>query len=441
MSLCVPVVLLAAPACCCRAEDRCPIKANDERHGAEPSAAVRLWRDVTGNHQVRAVFEEAQYSDKQKDTMITLRKEDGEAITVAAKRLCEEDRRYVARTVRTRRERPPAPAAEEKPVALSEAERQALLKRTGVSLWPELTKDEQEAAVQQQKEFLAKVDKEYTAGRMYLHEKEYFLYFTDARGKQVSQHTVALDNMYRILCQAFGIPPKTNIWRGKAVVVAFQCKASFAGFEQRFFKKTVDNCQGRAHLFANGDVIIGCYYGNDPAFFRSLLVHEAVHGFMHRFKSRENVPSWLDEGAADFIAGKVVPGCDDVKLDQTEAIQRLWRTRCVDGDFFTARQIKGWQYGLASSLTGYLLEWDPHRYRKLIELIKTGVEWEESLKRTYGVSPEQLIEKYGDEHLKIRHLKLPAGWRDAGRVPTAEPPAARSSGRAPAGNPETESQS
>ena len=29
---------------------------------------------------------------------------------------------------------------------------------------------------------------------------------------------------------------------------------------------------------SNGDVIIGCYYGSDPAFFRSLLVHEAVHG-------------------------------------------------------------------------------------------------------------------------------------------------------------------
>ena len=140
---------------------------------------------------------------------------------------------------------------------------------------------------------------------------------------------------------------------------------------------------------------IACYYGDSPSFFPVVIVHETTHGFMHRYRSPVNVPNWLDEGAADWMAGKVVRNDHEVHRRQVAAVQRLHFTHSFGGDFFTAPNIQSWQYGIASSMTEFLLESNPKGYRRLINGIKDGKDWQQSLQEAYGVTPAELAFRYG----------------------------------------------
>ncbi|MHB1033126.1 MAG: hypothetical protein ACYC0Y_00650 [Pirellulales bacterium] len=254
---------------------------------------------------------------------------------------------------------------------------------------------QQRAAVQEQKEYLGKVAAAFRANNMRLYETKYFLFLSDMPPNQVALYTPYLDKMYRELCKAFGIKQGTDVWRGKAVVVAFLAKESFWAFEKAFFNhQEAVGAQGLAHSNSNGNVVISCFRGDDPEYFATVLVHETAHGFMHRYAGF-GVPSWLDEGAAEWIAAAVVTTEKEVQNRQQRAIQQMRTTGTMGGDFFTSPRIGGWQYGAASHLANFLLRSDPQRYRALLDGIKKGLPWQESLKKAYGATPEQLARQYG----------------------------------------------
>ena len=102
---------------------------------------------------------------------------------------------------------------------------------------------------------------------------------------------------------------------------------------------------------------------------------------------------------------------------------RMQQTHNLGGDFFTRQNIDAWQYGVAASMTDFLLKYDPtgkasktssrqararsaanNPYRKLIEAIKLGVPWEDALMHAYKMTPEQLTDAYG-RSMGIQDLK------------------------------------
>jgi hypothetical protein len=276
-----------------------------------------------------------------------------------------------------------------------EAERRAHFQKTGVWLWPELTDEEQKAAVEEEKKYLDEVGQAFSMLNMRLYETERFLFFSDMPPPQVALYAPDLDKMYQGLCKAFGIPSGKNIWRGKAVVVAFLQQEAFLAFEKQFFKNDAVAAQGIAHQDSEGRVIIACCRGSDPVFFATMLVHETAHGFIHRYKSAQHLPAWLNEGAADWIAAAVVIKDKEVKRRQQEAILQMRQMRSLGGNFFNGQGLARWQYGAASSMTDFLIRSDPKRYRELIEGIKSGLPWQESLQKSYGLTPEELALRYG----------------------------------------------
>jgi hypothetical protein len=305
-----------------------------------------------------------------------------------------------SRTPRSPRAKPgeaaePKPEEKEKTPEEKEAERREHFRKTGVWLWPELTKEQQQAAVDEQRQFLKKVAETFGPLQMRLYETDYFLFLSDMPPPQVALYTPYLDTMYRELCKAFAIPAGTNIWLGKGVVVAFVHQQPYQVFERTFYQHDAGEAHGLAHQSSKGDVVIACHRGLDPRFFAGMLVHETTHGFIHRYKSSERIPSWLNEGAADWIAATVVASDKTVQIRQQQAIARLRQTGTLGGDFFTAEAIDGWQYGVASSMTDFLLRSNPKAYRKLFDGIKSGQSWEESLKEAFGVTPEGLAQRYG----------------------------------------------
>jgi hypothetical protein len=125
-------------------------------------------------------------------------------------------------------------------------------------------------------------------------------------------------------------------------------------------------------------------------------VHETAHGYVHRYRSTVRIPSWINEGIADWVAGLTVRRSNVVRERQTSAAARIRLTRTLGG-FFQREHIEAWQYGLASSMVGLLATRDNDQFRRFFNDIKNGYTWQDSLQRHYGINPDELAGVYGQE--------------------------------------------
>jgi len=269
------------------------------------------------------------------------------------------------------------------------------LRTRGHMLWPERTEQEQNDEIAEQKEFLEEVGKKFPELRLY--ETNYFLFYTDIPEQQVEFFVECLDKMYDELCKIFGVTGGKNIWRGKAIVLAFLQERQYHTFEQVVMRNP--NSQGSAglhHGFSNGKVIISLFRGDDPNEFAHTLVHETAHGFLHRYKSNIHIPSWINEGVAEWVGYYAVPQCKQVPMKEAIAKQILQQRRSLGGSFFSERRsIDGWQYGVAYQITKLMISMAPMRYGQFIDGIKEGKPVEQSLKDTYGWTFTKLAHTYG----------------------------------------------
>jgi hypothetical protein len=213
---------------------------------------------------------------------------------------------------------------------------------------------------------------------------------------QLAPYIRQLDQMCDSLGQAFGFPHGHNVWRGKAVFVIFIREEDFTEFEREFMEYAADTkvAQGLCHHEDDGRVTVSAYRGDNPEHFGGLLVHETAHGYMHRYKSTVFIPSWLNEGIADWITGIAIPSCKTTVYRQKEAVALLKREGTIGRTFYSTGRIEGWQYGVASSMV-HLLAQRPELFKLFFNGIKEGLSWQDSLMRAYGMTPEQLTSAYG----------------------------------------------
>ncbi|MCD4727792.1 MAG: DUF1570 domain-containing protein [Pirellulales bacterium] len=281
---------------------------------------------------------------------------------------------------------------------LNKQKRKEFFEKTGVWLWPELTDEQQEKALAKEKAYVAKIAEKFAPLNMRLYETRYYLFLSDLPPQVASLYTSCLDRMHERLCKAFGVKNKDGVWLGgKVPVIAFVHGEHFAKFEQVFFNHRVNHqaSQGLAHQVSTGKVVISCHCGKDPYYFAAVIVHEATHGFVHRYKSPQIVPNWLNEGIAEWVAMTVVQKDKGVKRKVKRALEQMRRTGTLGGDFFTASHIASGQYGIATAMIDFMLRSNPKAFRAMIDGIKSGEKWQDALKKSYGVTPEELTRKFG----------------------------------------------
>ncbi len=268
-------------------------------------------------------------------------------------------------------------------------------KKNGVEPWPELTKEEHAAAVEEHRKLMDEVGQALPG--MQLYETHEFLFFSNIPASQIAPYTAALDAMHDMMCHMYGIKRGEPVWKGKCLVMAFLNKAEFIHFEQTYLKNDdPSGAYGFCHSSGDGRVIISCYRGDRPADFAKMLVHETSHGFIHRYRTSVHPPSWINEGMADWIAARLVPSSRSVAYRESKALQTMRQTGSMGGGFFKpGGNIEGWQYGVASSLTSFLIAQDSAAYTRFIQGIKEGLSWQDSLKEHYNATPEEMIAGYG----------------------------------------------
>jgi hypothetical protein len=272
------------------------------------------------------------------------------------------------------------------------AESLARMDQQGVQPWPTLTAEQHAAEVEDLKTFVAGVKEAFP--NLQVTETHEFIVATDIPAGQMAPYVASLDAMHDFLCDLYGIPRGEPVWKGKCLVVAFLREQDFQAFEARFMKTRMQGAHGLCHQSSDGRVIMACHRGDDAPAFAHMLVHETSHGFNHRWMSPERLPNWLNEGIAEWVGTKVVPGSNQVPLKEAHALDFMRRTGTLGDDFLVRQNIDAVQYGMASSLVKFLAR-DLKKFAAFVQGIKEGVPVEESLQASYKVSLADLIKAYG----------------------------------------------
>jgi hypothetical protein len=269
----------------------------------------------------------------------------------------------------------------------------------GVDPWPHPeSEDDHAAALAESRKMSDEVISVLPDAKLY--ETEHFLFTTNMPPDQVGLYVAYLDKMYEWMFRLYGVPKGHKVWLGgKAPIFAFLERDQFESFENKYFPDarqalgTLTNVYGLCHQSLRGEVVIACYRGDDPNDFGQMLVHETSHGFIHRYKTKAQLPNWVDEGMADLIGAEMVPASKTVKNRELKAVAQLAQQRSLGG-LLTSPRIQAWQYGMASNLNRFLLESNRQGYVRFIECLKEGMKFEEALRDAYGSTPDEMLTSY-----------------------------------------------
>ncbi len=260
--------------------------------------------------------------------------------------------------------------------------------------WGPQSDDDQAAAVKELEAF-ADETRQTLNLPLTLYETRYFLFYSNLSGSESANWAGLLDRMYARLAELFAVPTGQNIWRGKGLIFVFSSEKDYARFEDQMHHTDAKGTAGLAHCFGDGMVHIAFYRQSDQLQFAHVLVHESVHGFVHRYRSPIFITSWINEGLAETIASELVP---DKRMETF--IPGLARVGLRDhdghlGDFFTAEHIAAWQYPVAQTLTTFMIRQSKQNYVDFINGIKDGLTWQESMETKYKVPLDRLVWAYG----------------------------------------------
>ena len=229
--------------------------------------------------------------------------------------------------------------------------------------------------------------------KLTLYETKYFLFYSDLTRTEALRWVEVLDTMYARMAALFGVPAGENIWHGKAVVFVFFKRDDFRAFEKAVFNIDKD-AGGRCHQRGDGSVYITFFRADPPDAFARVLVHEATHGFLFRYRARARIPSWANEGLAEVMEFELVPGAG-IKQSEDARARAALRVAAPLKNFFSGEQIDFTQYPIARTMTEFMIRQNKRGYVDFINGIKDGQTVEAALKDKFGMSIDALVAAYG----------------------------------------------
>jgi hypothetical protein len=274
--------------------------------------------------------------------------------------------------------------------------------------WGPQSAEAQAAAVTKLKSFAAET-RQRVSPDIVPYETEFFLLYSDLRSREAQRWQGELDRMYERLSELFGLSAGQNIWRGKALVFIFSKESDYHAFcEKMQGGARREDSAGVCYQMGDGFVHIAFYRQPHALTFAHVLVHESVHGFLHRYKSSARIPTWANEGLAEVIAYELVPERGRQQQFANYARDQIRSHRGLGEDFFSGGGIEGWQYPIAHTLCEFMIRQNKKGYVDFINGIKEGLKWEQSLEQRYGAPLERLVPAYAESlGVKAQQLDSP----------------------------------
>jgi hypothetical protein len=260
--------------------------------------------------------------------------------------------------------------------------------------WGKLTDEEQADAIKELKAF-ADGTRKGKAGELRLLETKFFLFYTDLPPTEAENWAGLLDRMYARLAELFAVPKDVNVWRGKALVFVFSKAGDYRTFQLESHHTDPGNSAGMCHERSDGFVHIAFYRQPKDLDFAHVLVHESVHGFIHRYRGPVHVPSWANEGLAEVIATELVPRPSEANRRMVTAREYL-QARGAGNNFFTSRQIDAWQYPVAEHFCAFMIRENKQGYVNFIDGVKDGMGIDDAFEKKYGAPKDRVMAAYLD---------------------------------------------
>ena len=230
-------------------------------------------------------------------------------------------------------------------------------------------------------------------------EAKYWVVYADLPIDETKDLARRMDAMYQTVAQMFALPEGLNIFHGKAVVIISATEPHYRAIEMAAFNSMPPpGAIGLCHM-VGPKVVVTAYKSDDANRFMATLVHEASHGFMHRYGSPSRLPSWADEGYAEYVAAESFPN-STTKGDRkpqglqwirsgTNDVQNVLRMNYEDGSWPGPDAIG---YAIGYLTVDYLVQTNRQGFGEWVKDVKAGIPWEEALKKRFGWSITQLAQ-------------------------------------------------
>lgn len=260
--------------------------------------------------------------------------------------------------------------------------------------WPILSRAEHEAAVEAMKRRAQEICATARVNAT-LVETRYFLLYAAARPEAVQECARSLDAMYERVLELFGIPPGLNLFWGKAVVLLQPNEEAFRVVEAAAFgQMTPPGVVGLCHQ-VGPQVFVNIFWSDDQDMFDAVLLHEAVHGIMHRYHSPARLPAWADEGLSEYIAAVSFPSSKVDSMRRPQAIEFIRSGGNVAQVMRLSYQDRSWPgpnavgYAVGYAVVELMIRQQPQRFGRWIRAVKGGKPWEQALTEDFGFTTDQ----------------------------------------------------
>ena len=264
-------------------------------------------------------------------------------------------------------------------------------------VWPTLTPEQHEAAVLTMRND-AQAILEKAGMQIAPIETEYFLFYSDIPRKEAAQWANDLDIMYRKLARQFAIDTDKPLFWGKAVIFVFNERERFRLVEAQAFQAFVpDWVDGICHP-VGPKVFVSFFRQPRTEIFGAVLIHETTHGFMHRYRTPMRLPTWANEGIADYMASILFesstvdlirrrPGTRWIRRGGD--INEVFDMSYVDGTWPGEEEIG---YAVGYLVVDLMIKDRPREFAAWVNAIKAGKDWEQALIEDFGATREELVE-------------------------------------------------
>ncbi len=265
--------------------------------------------------------------------------------------------------------------------------------------WPVLTDAERDAALKTMRED-AKRYSAMAGVSVEPIETEYFILISELKPAETKELQKELDRMYAQVLGYLGVDPKINLFWGKAVVFLFATEDRFKAVEAGAFQNPMvgrpgsGQVMGLCHMMKE-KVFVNSWRCPDYALFGSVLIHETVHGIMHRYSTPARLPAWADQGFSDWVAARFQPG--PVELARRAQAMQFIRS---GGNIVTVLDMNyrdgSWPgqnalgYAVGYAIVDAMMREDARKFEAWLRKVKGGTPWEQALQDACGLTKQQL---------------------------------------------------
>ncbi|MDG2424090.1 MAG: hypothetical protein P8M22_08935 [Phycisphaerales bacterium] len=220
-------------------------------------------------------------------------------------------------------------------------------------------------------------------------ETEYFLFYSDLPRRDTNEIARTLDNMYERVISMLQLPDGINLFWGKCGILVCRDEQRFMEIEVLAFN---NNRPAGGYFHAIGPRCFVNLFRDHSSFYET-MVHETVHAIMHRFLSPVSLPTWANEGFAEYIAANSFRGAKTDRNHRSEAInyirQRgsvmdIMRMNYADGSWAGPDEIG---YAVSYLMVELMIRQNEKGFVDWVRAVKAGKPWEQALADQFGTDP------------------------------------------------------